>query len=119
MSPVTKSPHVSLILLSQKCSDALEGMKSVVVMSEMPVPALVVEVVSPGEPRSDHPNRDYVEKLKEYAARGIPEFWQVDPDRAVVTVLTLKDEAYQSREFRGSDDHIASVAFPALQLTAR
>lgn len=44
-----------------------------------------------------------MEKPKEYAARGIPEFWQVDPSRAMVTVLKLEGGAYQAREFRGSD----------------
>jgi len=83
----------------------------------MPAPALVVEVVSPGEPGTDNYDRDYVEKPKEYAARGIPEFWQIDPSRSVVIVLTLKDGAYQSREFR-EGDRVVSLAFPDLQLTA-
>ena len=77
----------------------------------MPVPLLVVEVVSPGKPgsknyeqlRCGEPVRDYVERPKEYAARGIPEFWLVDPDRAVVIVLTLKGGAYEPIEFRGED----------------
>ena len=86
---------------------------------DMPVPLLVVEVVSPGKPGSRNHDRDYVEKPKEYAARGIPEFWQADPDkgRKVVLVLTLKDGAYQSREFRGSD-RVVSPTFPNLKLTA-
>ena len=82
----------------------------------MPVPLLVVEVVSPGKPGSKNYDRDYVEKPREYAERGVPEFWRIDPDRAVVTLLNLKNGAYQSREFRGND-LVISPTFPELQLT--
>ena len=114
----TRQPD--FVVLSPECAGALEGAKSDLITAEMPVPALVVEAVSPDKP-GDKRNydRDYVEKPKEYAARGIPEFWQIDPspDRAVVIVLTLKDGAYQSREFRGSD-RVVSPTFPNLQLSA-
>jgi Uma2 family endonuclease len=83
----------------------------------MPAPLLVVEVVSPGSPSSQNYQRDYVEKPREYAARGIPELWQIDPSRAVVQVLELVNGAYQSRPFHG-DDRILSPQFPNLQLTA-
>ncbi len=83
----------------------------------MPVPLLVVEVVSPGSSNSKNYQRDYVEKPREYAARGIPELWQVDPSRAVVNVLERVNGAYQSRPF-GGDDLIISPQFPNLQLTA-
>jgi Uma2 family endonuclease len=106
-----------LIVLSQECSDALEGMKSAVIQLNMPTPALVVEIVSPGQPGDQNYDRDYVEKSKEYATRGIPEFWQIDPERAVVRVLTLKGGSYQAREFR-EGDRIVSLTFPNLQLTA-
>ncbi len=93
----------------------LSGVK--LLMPEMPPPMLVVEVVSSSDTDKRSKDRDYVEKPKEYAARGIPEFWQVDPDRAVVIVLSLKDGAYQSREFRGGD-RLVSATFPGLLLTA-
>lgn len=85
----------------------------------MPAPLLVVEVVSPGKVGSKNYNRDYVEKPREYAARGISEFWQIDPDpeRLVVTVLHLKDGVYESSPFRG-DDRVVSPNFPNLRLTA-
>jgi Uma2 family endonuclease len=85
---------------------------------DMPTPALVVEVVSPGKPGSNNYDRDYVEKPNEYALRGIPEFWQVDPDRAVVKVLTLQDGAYQSRQFRAAD-RVVSPILPNFSLTAQ
>ena len=108
-----------LMILTEELDQALSQQSQSLITFDMPAPALVVEVVSPGEPGSDNYDRDYVEKPKEYAARGIPEFWQVDPspDRAVVIVLTLKDGAYQSREFRGSD-RVISPTFPDLKLTA-
>ncbi|GAP94798.1 Uma2 family endonuclease [Leptolyngbya sp. NIES-2104] len=84
---------------------------------EMPAPLIVIEVVSPGSPSSKNYQRDYVEKPREYAARGIPELWQIDPSRAVVNVLELVNGAYQSCPF-GGDDPIVSPQFPALQLTA-
>ena len=113
------SRYPDLMVLTEDTRAAMKRDKRSLVALDMPTPALVVEVVSPGKPGSDNYDRDYVEKPKEYAARGIPEFWQVDPtpDRAVVIVLTLKDGAYQSREFRGSD-RVVSPTFPDLQLTA-
>ncbi|BAU15870.1 hypothetical protein LEP3755_64360 (plasmid) [Leptolyngbya sp. NIES-3755] len=83
----------------------------------MPVPQLVVEVVLPGGPSSENYQRDYVEKPREYAARGIGELWQIDPSRSVVNVLELVNGAYQSRPFAG-DDSILSPQVPNLQLTA-
>jgi len=106
-----------LMILTEELDQILSRQSQSLITFDMPAPALVVEVVSPGEPGTDNYDRDYVDKPKEYAARGIPEFWQIDPSRSVVIVLTLKDGAYQSREFRGSD-RVLSVAFPDLQLTA-
>lgn len=51
---------------------------------------LVIEVVSP-----DKPERDYEEKRKEYARAGIPEYWIVDPQQQLVTVLVLHGVQYQ------------------------
>ena len=45
---------------------------------------LVVEVVSP-----DNPNRDWVEKLADYAAARIPEYWIADPRDQTLTIFTL------------------------------
>lgn len=106
-----------LIVHSEASFAAIEGSSQAIVKAGMPNPLLVIEVVSPGDPGDDNYNRDYVEKPKEYATRGIPEFWQIDPSRSVVAVLTLKDGNYQSREFRG-DSRVVSPTFPNLQLTA-
>jgi Uma2 family endonuclease len=59
---------------------------------------LVMEVVSP-DPKDRH--RDYEEKLAEYAAAGIREYWIIDSDRGIVAVYHLAGEAYSlSGEFR-------------------
>jgi Uma2 family endonuclease len=52
---------------------------------------LVMEVVRPD--RKDR-IRDYEEKLADYAAGGISEYWIVDPERRVVTVYRLDDGQY-------------------------
>ena len=50
---------------------------------------LVVEVVSP-----DDPDRDLVEKRRDYAEGSIPEYWIADPRDETISVLALKGEAY-------------------------
>lgn len=49
----------------------------------------VIEVVSP-----DDPKRDTVQKRREYARAGIPEYWIVDPIRQAITVLQLDGKRY-------------------------
>lgn len=50
---------------------------------------LVLEVVSP-----DDPDRDLVDKRRDYAAAGIREYWIVDPRVETVTVLRLTGDVY-------------------------
>ena len=50
---------------------------------------LVVEVVSP-----DDPKRDLVRKRREYARAGIPEYWIVNPATEQILVLRLAGTAY-------------------------
>ena len=61
--------------------------------------------------------RDYEHKPREYADRGIPEMWIIDPDRTWVQVGTLTDGAYQFETFT-DEQVIKSPNFPALNLTA-
>jgi Uma2 family endonuclease len=82
-----------------------------------PLPALVVEVASSSKTDQESRDRDHIEKRSEYAARGIPEYWIVDPDRSVVLVLTLTGGTYQETTFTGGQP-IKFPAFPALALTA-
>lgn len=107
-----------LMVLSEQTRAVMQPDRRSMIRLEMPAPKLVVEVVSPGEPGSDNYDRDYIEKPQEYAKRGIPEFWLIDPSRAVVLVLSLVDGVYQIAEFRGGD-HIQSSTFQTLNLTAQ
>ncbi|MBW4539370.1 MAG: Uma2 family endonuclease [Myxacorys chilensis ATA2-1-KO14] len=80
----------------------------------MAPPALVVEVVSPGELQRD---RDYVAKRSQYAAIAVPEYWIVDPEIEVISVCELGNSEYQVTQFRGND-RIVSPNFDDLHLTA-
>lgn len=53
---------------------------------------LVIEIVS-DDPASQ--KRDYEDKVADYAAGGIPEYWIVDPTARQITVLVLDGHAYQ------------------------
>ncbi|NEU80106.1 Uma2 family endonuclease [Nostoc sp. UIC 10630] len=103
-----------LVVLTDELATALEGATRSTITLDMPPPALVVEVVSPGKANED---RDYRYKRSEYAARGIAEYWIVDPQINVVTVLILVDGFYEETRFTGNTA-IASTIFPELQLTA-
>jgi Uma2 family endonuclease len=104
-------------VLSEDCAAALEGATSDIIEIGMIPPALVVEVVSPGEEGSKNYDRDYVDKPREYADRRIPEFWLVDPARKWVKVLMFEGDSYQVEMFQGNDP-VVSSGFPELKLTA-
>jgi Uma2 family endonuclease len=106
-----------LTIHSQASKRAISQQKQAFLRTDMPVPVLLVEVVSPGEPGSDNYDRDYKHKPREYAKRGIPEFWRIDPDRSLVSVLVLKDGQYVEKVFRGSD-RLQSPTFPEIDLSA-
>jgi Uma2 family endonuclease len=104
-------------VLSEDCAAALEGATSDIIEIEMIPPALVVEVVSPGEEGSKNYDRDYVDKPREYSDRRITELWRIDPSREWVQIGTLIAGAYQFATFKGNQA-IVSPTFPELQLTA-
>lgn len=109
----TRVRFPDLMILTEELFAAIDGRRATITQ-DMPPPALVVEVVSPGKVNED---RDYRYKRSEYAARGIPEYWIVDPTQAKVTVLALVDGLYEEAVFQGSNA-IASTTFPDLKLTA-
>lgn len=78
----------------------------------MPPPSLVVEVVSPNQEK-----RDYRYKRSEYGARGISEYWIVDPLLQQVTVLELVEGFYEAEVYTGTTP-IASPLLGLLDLTA-
>lgn len=100
-----------LAILSEELTTALEGASRSIVLMEMPPPLLVVEVVSPGQEK-----RDYRYKRTEYAARGIAEYWVVDPSLQQVTVFEWVEGLYEEKVY-GSNDAIASSVFEGLELT--
>ncbi|MEQ8971341.1 MAG: Uma2 family endonuclease [Coleofasciculus sp. C1-SOL-03] len=75
-------------------------------------PLLVVEVVSPGSKKID-----YEQKLAEYKAIKIPEYWIVDLRNSQVCVLLLTETGYKTTVFTGYQ-RIISPTFPELALTA-
>ncbi len=101
-----------LIVFSEELAIAIEGAKRSTIMSEMPPPLLVVEVVSPNQS-----SRDYRYKRSEYAVRGIAEYWIVDPILGRVTVLEWVDGFYEEKVYEG-EQAIASIIFADLKLTA-
>jgi Uma2 family endonuclease len=84
---------------------------------------LIVEVVSTNW------RDDYLKKLADYEALGIPEYWIVDyaalgasrytgqPKQPALSLYALVEGEYQVSQFRQSD-LILSPTFPALRLTA-
>jgi len=83
---------------------------------DMLPPRLVVEVVSPGRLGRD---RDYERKRAQYAARGIAEYWVIDPIEEVVTVLRLQDGQYVEVGGFRDGEAIVSPMFPQLSLTVQ
>ena len=67
-------------------------------------PDLIVEVVSP-----DDPKRDLETKRREYAMAGIPEYWIVNPLNETVTVLTLEGSRYVASGVYGRGEMAESV----------
>ena len=101
-----------LAVLSEEAALALEGASRSIITYDMPPPQLVVEVVSPGQA-----SRDYRHKRSEYAARGIKEYWIVDPNNDKVTVLVWADGLYEETTFQG-DQLLQSSLFSEIDLTA-
>jgi Uma2 family endonuclease len=100
-----------LLVLSEELAAEMDGASRSIVLMDMPPPLLVVEVVSPNQEK-----RDYRYKRTEYAARGIAEYWIVDPIVQKVTVLEWVEGLYEERVFAG-DDRIESSVLASLDLT--
>ncbi|MEB3359494.1 MAG: Uma2 family endonuclease [Synechococcales bacterium] len=103
-----------LMVLSEELAQVLAGASRSTVMLDMPPPRLVVEVVSPGKANEE---RDYRYKRSQYQARGIAEYWIIDPMQQKVTVLTLVAGLYEEGVFAG-DTEIASPLLQALGQSA-
>ncbi|MGB3612472.1 MAG: Uma2 family endonuclease [Elainellaceae cyanobacterium] len=102
-----------LMVVGDELDAELAGSRCSVVMLDMPSPEFVMEVVSPG---AENIEQDYRYKRSEYAARGIKEYWIVDPIQRQVVVLTLVAGLYEAAVFRGTE-RVESRMF-ALGVTA-
>jgi Uma2 family endonuclease len=69
-----------LVVITEKGATALRGKNRSMITLEMPLPALVVEVVSRSDANRRSYDRDYIRKRIEYAQRGILEYWIVVSD---------------------------------------
>jgi Uma2 family endonuclease len=82
-------------------------------------PHLVVEAISPG---GSNRKRDCERKRRQYAARGIPEYWIIDPTENAIALLQLEGGNYlevgrfegntpiQSPELEQLDIHLSLTA---------
>jgi Uma2 family endonuclease len=101
-----------LTILSEDLELELSETNRSIILSDMPPPILVVEVVSPKQEK-----RDYRYKRSEYAARQIPEYWIVDPILNQVTVLELVEGLYEEQVYT-AEQQIVSPQFTQFTLTA-
>lgn len=104
------------LIVHSTASDAAMTLDRILPFDAAP-PLLVVEVVSNSKEDQKSRDRDYEEKVGEYAARGIPEYWIIDPDGAVVKIGQWVAGQYQFQDYTGTQI-IRSPTFPAFQLTA-
>jgi Uma2 family endonuclease len=103
-----------LMVHSEESHAALIGAKRAIILRDMPPPALVIEVVSPGAENRD---RDYRYKRTEYAARGIAEYWIVDPEMQQITLCLWVNGQYEDTIYTG-DTPILSTVIPDFNLSA-
>ena len=104
-----------LMVLTEESYTAVSTTSRSLIAPDMPPPELAVEIVSP---RKENANRDYRYKRSEYAARGIAEYWIIDPKLARVIVLTLVDGLYEEAVYQNAES-LVSRSFPDIDLTAK
>lgn len=102
-----------LLVHTEESKGAIAGAARATLTRDMPPPALVVEVVSPGRENRD---RDYRHKHTEYAARGIAEYWIVDPETQQITLCRWVNGLYEDAVYSGTEA-IQSTIVPAFALT--
>ncbi|NJL67026.1 MAG: Uma2 family endonuclease, partial [Microcoleus sp. SM1_3_4] len=62
--------------------------------------------------------RDYERKRAQYAARGIPEYWIVDPQEQLIAIFRLESGQYVEVGIFQGTQAMQSPTFPLLNLTA-
>jgi Uma2 family endonuclease len=101
-----------LMVLSEELAPVLAESNRGTITLEMPPPELIVEVASPGKTNEE---RDYRFKRSEYAARGVPEYWVINPHESRITVFTLVAGFYEEENYTGT--MVIKSRIKALQLT--
>jgi Uma2 family endonuclease len=72
---------------------------------------LAIEVVSP-----DGWDRDWVDKVHDYAEGNIPEYWIVEPKDETITVFILSDGHYVKNGTFGRGQEVVSVMLPGFSV---
>ncbi|HEY3876917.1 MAG TPA: Uma2 family endonuclease [Candidatus Kapabacteria bacterium] len=75
------------------------------------VPDLVVEVLSPS-----NAYYDFTRKKEMYCARGVEEYWIIDPEQETVDVMIKHGEFYQTQRFLKQGASLESNMFPGFQM---
>ena len=75
---------------------------------------LVVEVVSP-----DNPDRDLIDKRKDYAEAGIPEYWIVHPIAGTLTVFVLSGGEYREHRVFRPGEQVGSPSLPGVSVDVK
>ena len=75
---------------------------------------LVVEVVSP-----DNPDRDLIDKRKDYAEAGIPEYWIANPIARTLTVLVLSGGEYREHGVFQPGEQAGSPSLPGFSVDVK
>jgi Uma2 family endonuclease len=68
---------------------------------------LALEIVS-----EDKPERDLVDKRSDYAEAHVPEYWIVNPQTETITVLRLREDAYEEAGIYRRGESATSVLRP-------
>lgn len=103
-----------LLVHSEESRASLVQKQRATLTRDMPPPALVVEVVSPG---SENRDRDYRYKHTEYAARGVAEYWIVDPQKQQVVLCLWVNGQYEDTVYT-ENTLIKSSVVPKFDLSA-
>ncbi len=97
----------------ESCAALVDATRSILTR-DLPPPALVIEIVSPGAENRD---RDYRYKRTEYAAREIAEYWIIDPEMQQITLCLWITGQYEDTVYTG-DTPIQSTVIPGFDLSA-
>lgn len=102
-----------LMIVTEESAAYLQALSRNFVSMMIPPPVLVVEVVSPGQENCD---RDYRYKRTEYAARGINEYWIIDPEMRQITICLWVEGQYEDKIYTG-EMQISSTVVESFALT--